>query len=317
MGMIKQPLEPMVSDHLAHIADDARETYLLCDGQVRLTAVGATRMCAEMQANFHTGVLETDVLGKAYVAGALLSSEVKGNDRIVLTVECGGPIGGYTVEAWACGAVRGYLKNNPIVLKKPLKDANLSLAYGPGFLTITKLLEGEKEPFTGQVMLEHGSLAKDLAVYYQQSEQTPSLFDLSMQFDPQGHPSGAGGLFFQLMPGAEERTIEKLELFAEHIKPVGAWLENGLGMDKYVEVNCEALKPVHLSTSAIGFSCPCSKDHFAAYLAKLPEATRADILQHGPFPLELTCVNCGTTYSFPKETLERLLNDPADKEKNA
>ena len=45
-----------------------------------------------------------------------MASSVKGNDRIQLNIECGGPIGGIYVESWACGAVRGFLKNNPIPL---------------------------------------------------------------------------------------------------------------------------------------------------------------------------------------------------------
>lgn len=314
--MIKQALDSQVLEHLDAMAPDSRETYLLSDGQIRLTAVAATRMANEVKANFHTGVLETLVLGKAYIAGALLSNDVKGHDRIQLTVECGGPIGGYSIEAWADGAVRGYLKNNPIRLEKPLKSPNLSLVYGPGFLTMSKVLEGQKEPFTGQIMLEYGSLAKDLAYYYQQSEQTPSLFDLSMQFDKDGNPSGAGGLFFQVMPGCSESVLEMMEAVSKNLKPLGAWLENGLDIRKYVEVVCAPLRPQHLATTNVAFSCPCDRMHFAGYLTKLPEETRRDILTNGPFPLELTCVNCGTTYAFTKEELERLLNEPAGKEKN-
>jgi molecular chaperone Hsp33 len=309
--MIKQRItDPMVKDHLDHIAPDGREIYLLLDGQVRLTAVDGTLMLNEMQSNFHTGVLETVVLGKAYLAGALLASTVKGNDRLLLTVECGGPIGGYTVEAWACGAVRGSLKHNPIPLEKPLKDSNLSPLYGPGFLTITKILEGEKQPFTGQVMIEYGNLAKDLALYFQQSEQTPSLFDLSVQFDKGGHPSGAGGLFFQVMPSCSEDAITALENATKSLKPLGAYLETGKDIKSYIEEQFAALKPKHLGSTIVGFSCPCNKEHFGDYLAHLNEKEKEDILSNGPFPLDLTCVNCGSVYSFSKEELEKLLKAP-------
>lgn len=313
--MIKQPLDSKVLEHLDHIHADTKDTYLLCDGQVRLTAIGATRLVNEMQANFHTGVLETLVLGKAYIASLLMASSMKGNDRLQLTVECGGPIGGYTAEAWACGAVRGSLVHNPIPLAKPLKDTNLSSLYGPGFLTVTRLIEGNREPVSGQIMIEHGSLAKDLALYYQQSEQIPTLVDLAMQFDKEGHPSGAGGLLFQLMPGCDEKAIKQVEQVGSHLKPVGAWLENGLDMQAYVNVHCAELRPQHLDSGMVGFSCPCTKERFAGYLQHLPEDTRKDILTKGPFPLELTCGNCGSRYTFEKEALARLLNEPADKEK--
>lgn len=314
--MIKQRItDPALLDHLSHVAKDDRYFYILCDGQVRLTALSGTLMLNEMQANFHTGTLETYVLGKAYLAGALLASTVKGNDRIQLSVECGGPLGGYFVEAWACGAVRGYLKHNPIPLDKPLQNSNLSLLYGPGFLSVSKILEGDKQPYTGQVMLEYGNLAKDLALYYQQSEQTPSVFDLSVQFDPAGHVSGAGALFFQVLPGYKPEVLDQLEKVVSTLKPLGAYLETGKSMEDYVQEFLSDLKPEKVGGGIVGFSCPCDRNGFAGYLKHLPSSQREDILQHGPFPLELVCVNCGSVYTFTKDELEGLLNDPAAKEK--
>lgn len=314
--MIKQRItDPALLDHLSHVAHDDRYFYILCDGQVRLTALSGTLMLNEMQANFHTGTLETYVLGKAYLAGALLASTVKGNDRVQLNVECGGPLGGYYVEAWACGAVRGYLKHNPIPLEKPLENSDLSFLYGPGFLSVTKILEGDKQPYTGQVMLEYGNLAKDLASYYQQSEQTPSVFDLSVQFDNVGHVSGAGALFFQMLPGYEPKTIDKLEEIVAKLKPLGAYLETGKTCGNYVDEFLSDLKPQKVGGGIVGFSCPCEKKGFAGYLKNLPVDQKKDIREHGPFPLELVCVNCGSVYSFSKEELESLLKDPADKEK--
>ncbi len=313
--MIKTPLETKVLDHLKHIADDTKESYLLCDGQVRLCAIGATRVACEMQANFHTKVLETLVLAKAYLAALLMASSMKGGDRLRLTVECAGPIGGYSAEAWACGAVRGSLIHNPIPLTKPLEDANLSPLYGPGFLTVTRMIEGNREPVSGQIMIEHGNLAKDLALYYHQSEQISTLIDLSLQFDEDGHPFGLGGLLFQLLPGCSESAIAQVEKSTQALPSVGAWLNDGHSMKAYVEKLFSNLKPQHLSSSIVGFSCPCRKETFSDYLENLPWETRMDILQNGPFPLELTCGNCGSRYTFGKEALERLLNGPADKEK--
>ena len=300
---------------LSSLPPDGREIYLLSDGQIRLTALSGTFALRQMQANFSTGVLESLVLGKGYLAGGLLSSTIKGNDRIQLTVECGGPIGGLYIEAWACGAVRGYLKNNPIPLGKPLEDSNLSPLFGPGFLTISKILEGNKQPFSGQIMLEYGNLAKDLALYYQQSEQTPSLFDLSIQFDQQGGIAGAGGLFFQVMPGCKEETLTALDEATKRLKSLGLYLQSGKSIDDYVKEHFASLGLDHLASEAFGFSCPCNKDQFGQYLKNLPQNQRQDILSEGPFPLELVCVNCNSAYTFSKEELMSLLNVPASKEK--
>ena len=179
--MIREPIiDKELREHLDSLPDDRREVFLIADGEVRVSAVSATRMVNQMSANHHLGLLETYVLGQGYIAGALLSSEVKGNDRIQLQIECGGPIKGMNIEAWACGAVRGYLVQNPIPLDHELKSLDTDQLYGPGFLTVTKILEGSKTPFSGQIMMEYGHLAQDLALYYQQSQETPSLFALSI-----------------------------------------------------------------------------------------------------------------------------------------
>ncbi|MDD4648066.1 MAG: Hsp33 family molecular chaperone HslO, partial [Sphaerochaeta sp.] len=113
--MIKKKIEDSnLREHLASLPEDGREVFLLHNDQVRVTAISATTLINQMRANHELGLLETYVLGQAYLAAGLLSSTVKGNDRIQLTIECGGPIAGVYTEAWAAGAVRGYLKHNPI-----------------------------------------------------------------------------------------------------------------------------------------------------------------------------------------------------------
>ena len=307
--MIKKKIEDKaLQEHLASLPEDAREVFILQNGQVRLTAISATTLINQMRANFELGLLETYVLGQAYLAGALLSATVKGNDRIQLNIECGGPIGGISIEAWACGAVRGYLKHVPIPLTKPLESLDLNELYGPGFLSITKVLEQNKTPFTGQVMMQYGSLAKDLALYYQQSEQTPSLFSLSVQFDKQGQVTGSGALFLQSLPGCEEGILEQLEKKSDTLSCIGSFLAEGKSIRKYVETEFASFYVKHIARQGLGFSCTCDRKQYAQYLKQLEPQDKSEILRDGPFPLELNCLNCNTTYEFEKEELESLLS---------
>lgn len=291
--------------HLESLPDDTREVFLIADGEVRVSAVGATRMVNQMMANHSTGPLETYVLGQGYIAGALLSSEVKGNDRIQLSIECGGPIKGMNIEAWACGAVRGYLMQNPIVLDHELKSLDTDELYGPGFLTVTKILEGAKTPFSGQIMMEYGHLAQDLALYYQQSQETPSLFALSIKFDPMARVWGAGGIFMQALPGCKEDVLEKLQEASKSMSDIGTFLSKGGTVREFVEKEFSQYGVMHLDHAPIGFSCPCSSKGFEKYLKGLPESEKKEILQ-GEFPLTLQCFNCGTEYKFEKSELETL-----------
>lgn len=304
--MIKAPIldEELVS-YLKSREDDKRTTFLIGDKNVRLTVVDATHMVNQMRANHHTGILESYVLGQAYIAGALLSTTIKGNDRLSLQIECAGPIKGLSVEAWACGAVRGYLVNNPIPLDKPLESLDTSPFFGPGFMSMTKFIEGEKAPFTGTVMLQYGNIAKDLAVYYHESEQTPTLFYTSINFDKSGRILASGGLFIQALPGCPEELLIKLQEKASKLPNLSHALTDNVSIEEYVNTEFADFKPENLGSSFIAFSCPCTEKSFTAYVKKLSAKEQEEILK-GAFPLELECLNCGTKYTFTKEQLEAL-----------
>ena len=292
-------------EHIASLPEEGRDVFLLSDGMVRLTAVSATETVNQMRANHKTGLLESYVLGQAYIAGLLLTSMVKGNDRILLQIECGGPIKGISVEAWACGAVRGYLLENPIKLDRPLTTLDTSMLYGPGFLTISRILEGAKEPVSGTVMLQSGNLANDLAAFFQESEQTPTLFYISLDFDSKGRIMGAGGLFIQAMPGCDEEVLSRLQDTCGHLPGLAKAISGGMNISDYVVNAFKDYSPRLLETGHIGFSCPCSREHFEGYLSRLPQAEKEEILK-GTFPLELECFNCGSVYGFTKSETEAL-----------
>ena len=307
--MIKTKIEDSVLvEHLKSLEDDRREIFLIADGSIRVSAVSATRLLNEMRANHNTGLVETYMLGQGYIAGALLSSAVKGNDRIQMTIDSGGPVKGISVEAWACGGVRGYLVNNPIPLEKPLESLDTSPIFGPGFLTITKILEGSKTPFSGQVMLEYGHLAQDLALYYAKSEQTPSLFSLSISFDREGRVWGAGGIMMQALPECDTSILEKLQTESGLLSKMGESIGEGNSVRDYIMNRFSSYGVDYLGHTPIGFSCPCSRKNYERYLVNLPQKEKDEILG-GSFPLMIQCFNCGTEYEFSKEQLEELFQE--------
>lgn len=306
--MIRKPIEDSVlQKHLASLPEDCREVFLLQDGTVRAVVAQGTSMINQMRVNHELGILETLVLGHGYLAGGLLASTVKGNDRIQLTIECGGPIKGVYIEAWAIGAVRGYLKQVPIPVEKPLEDFNLSPFFGPGFLTIAKLLEGNKQPFTGQVMLQHGSFAKDIAEYFLISEQTSTLMSLSIQFDKEGRVVGAGGLFLQRLPGAQEHNLDQVEKLSLAAPSLGKYLSEGKTGRQFVQEIFSEVNPEYLGQEPLAFSCTCDRKRFSNFLSSLPDTEKQAILTEGPFPLETSCFNCGTNYEFSQDELVSIL----------
>ena len=182
----KKPYGDTLKEKLLASAKDRLHKFLLADGAVRGAIMNGTRMVNEMRANHELGILETLVLGRAYLGVVLMAADLKSNDRISVKFDCSGPIKGLVVEANAFGEVRGFLKQVPIPIDKPMESFDLSPFFRAGFLSVTKYLEDAKQPFTGQVMLKYGNIAQDLANYYLTSEQVPTAFNLSIKFDTEG-----------------------------------------------------------------------------------------------------------------------------------
>ena len=288
-------------------ANDKLFSFLMADGMLRGAVVNTTRMIREMRANHELGPLETLVLGHAYTAAALMTANLKGKDRLSISIRCSGPVKGVDVEANVFGEVRGFLKNPKIEVEHPSNVKSLSQLFGAGILTVTKYLEDAKAPYSGQVALEYGSIAEDLALYFLESEQKPAGFNLSVDFDENEDLLGAGGIFLQAMPGAEEDLLKNAEKNMASLSNLGSRFAQEESCDRVVLKEFEPLDPVILSDRRVAFFCRCSAEKMEGHLSRLPEADRKDILDKSEFPLEIRCHHCNTVYSFSREDIEKMM----------
>lgn len=288
-------------------AKDKIHRFIMADGMMKGAVVHSTRMVNEMRANHQTGPMETLILGQAYVAASLICSGLKGkNDRISMVIECSGPIKGLDVEANGHGEVRGSLKTPQIEVENPQDFKGMAQLFGAGFLTVTQYLEKSDAPYAGQVALEHGSIAEDLAYYYTTSEQIPSGFILSVFFDDQEEVKGAGGIFLQALPGADLELVTEAEKMMLALGSLGELFAKGQTPEEIIQETFVSLKPKVLESSRVEFFCRCSKEGMLGYLQGLPRADKKDILENGPFPLVIRCHHCNSAYEFAKEELEIL-----------
>jgi molecular chaperone Hsp33 len=287
-------------------ARDRLHNFLLAGGAVRGAILNGTCMMNEMRANHELGILETLVLGRAYLGIALMAAGLKGNDRIAMQITCSGPIKGLSVEANAYGEVRGYLKRVPIPIDRPLEDFSLSRFFGAGILSVTKTLQDAKQPFTGQVELRYGNIAQDLAHYCMTSEQIPTAFNLSIKFNPEGEVTGAGGLFLQAMPHAAESLTTELEDRVLHFPSLGEAIAMGKDPVELVTSVFGNHSPKMLSTLRVEFMCHCNRERLINLLTMLPIHDLKDLRDNGPFPTEIRCHNCNTPYTFSREEIEAI-----------
>ena len=86
---------------------------------------------------------------------------------------------------------------------------------------------GMKDYFSGASPIVSGELGEDFTYYFATSEQTPSsvglgyLLTLIILLKQ-------GGFIIQVMPGAKEETITKLENAINQMQPVSKLIEQGL-----------------------------------------------------------------------------------------
>ena len=296
-----------VKEQFKASAKDRLYRFIMADRTIKGAVVHSTRMVNEMRANHELGPLETLVLGQGYIAASLLCSGLKDkNDRVSMSIQCSGPIKGLDVESNMFGEVRGYLKVPKIEVKHPEKIKYLSTLYGAGFLTIRKYLDNAPTPYSGQVALEHGSIAEDLANYFLISEQIPTGFTLSVFFDDKEDVKGAGGIFLQALPGADASKVIEAEKMIQNIDSLGELFAKGYTPEEIIHKEFLKLEPQFLNNSRIEFFCRCSKNKMKGYLKTLPKEEKKDMMQNGPFPIEVRCHHCNSIYHFSKNDLQAL-----------
>lgn len=311
--------------HLDTIHKDGMTMFVMADGQFRGAFYNGTRMVNQMRAQHHLGILETLVLGQAELCAALLIPTMKGREHLTFRYDVNGPAAGFSVEADSTGYVRGHLFQNQIPIEKPLENWDLTPFLGDGTVTISRLGEGMKEAQTGMVEIKYKNIAKDLAWYFDQSEQIHTAFNTSIQFDRQGRVIGAGGMFVQAVPGAGGKSkisaqtqdsgaedkdevasdlIRRVENAFRAMPSIGKWFADGGDMEDVIYGLFREFKPTAVLDRNIVYNCPCSLDHYVQAVKHLPPAELSDILARDPEPIEITCHNCGSVYHITKDMLK-------------
>jgi molecular chaperone Hsp33 len=297
---------PLTDKEYLRARDGDRLTKFIADGgRIRGAYVQGNLVVREMAANHGLGVFETYVLGQAYLAGLLMASNLKGDDRINLSIKVDGPAGGFTVDSNGYGEVRGHLDRSPFLVPEGT-EPTMKEILGSGLLQVTRYLEKNRVPVTGTVEYIPGSLAQSLAHYYDQSEQIPTAFDLSLPFDREGHLQGAGALVIQALPGYDPARWEAMARRLFELPSIGENAAESHDPGALLSFWFSDFEPKVLESRRVEFFCPCSKDKFSRFLRSLPAQDQSSILAEGPFPLETTCHNCSSVYRFDREELSAL-----------
>ena len=278
------------------------------DGLVQAAAICSRDLTERARQIHKTLPVATAALGRALAAASMMGNALK-SDGACLTLQFkgGGPLGTVLAVSDNEGCVRGYVTNPHTDL--PLRpDGKLDVggAVGhEGTLTVIKDLH-MKEPYVGTIDLLGGEIAEDVAGYFVESEQIPTACALGVLVDRDQSVKSAGGYLIQLMPGAGEDTIAKVEGGVMAAGPVSAILEQNDDPEALLRTVMSDFALKILETCPVSYKCYCSRQRVERALISLGKSELEQMLaeQGG---CQLTCQFCDAVYDFSADDLRALI----------
>lgn len=280
------------------------------DGHIKATAV-STRALTERARQIHKALpVATAALGRTLAAVSMMGNALKEDGAsVTLQIKGGGPLGTLLAVSDNEGNVRGTVDDPAVDIPlRPDGKLDVGTAVGcDGTLTVIRDLN-MKEPYVGSVGLLGGEIAEDLAAYFVESEQIPTACGLGVLVDRDQSVLAAGGYLIQLLPGAGEDVISKVEGGVMAAGSVTGLLRENNDPAEVLRKVLSDFELEILERSPIEYRCYCSRDRMERALISLgPEELKGIIDEQGS--AELACQFCDNVQTFTKDDLEGLLAD--------
>ena len=278
------------------------------DGFIKASAECSTGLCERMRNIHRTLPVVTAALGRTLTAASLMGNELKAeNGSVTLQIHGNGAIGAITAVSDNRGNVRGYVQNPAVDI--PLREdgkLDVGTAVGhEGILTVIKDI-GEKEPFSGKVELLSGEIAEDIAVYFAESEQIPTVCALGVLVDTDQSVKCAGGYIIQLMPGAPEELASELEKKVIEAGSVTKMLDRGMSEKEILSAILGDFGFEFLEQHEVFYECKCTRKRVEQALISMGERDLLSLVENGK-TVSITCQFCDAVYNFSEKDIKKLL----------
>lgn len=278
------------------------------DGFVKVVAIRSTELVRRAVEIHKTTPNATAAFGRALTAASMMGNMQKvDNGSMTLQIKGGGPIGSIVCVSDPTGNVRGYVyePNVPLVEKYSGKLDVGATVGTDGTLTVIRDLQ-MKEPYVGSVPLVTGEIGDDVTAYFAQSEQTPTACALGVLVDRDCSVKVAGGYLIQLLPGAPDETIDKVEAGIKRAGAVTAMLDQGMTPEDVLGQVCGDLGVVFMETTPVAYKCYCTRERVTAALLSLGKKELTEIMEEGK-DFSVECQFCDEKYIFTPAQIGELL----------
>lgn len=283
------------------------------DGFIKMAAIDARDIVQRAREIHNCSPTTAAALGRTLCAASLMGEMMKeDNASLTIRINGGGPIGSILAVSDSGGNVRGCVGDASVDL--PLRaDGKLDVggAVGrAGMLTVSRDI-GLKEPYVGSTELVSGEIAEDITAYLLESEQVPSACALGVLVDTDCSIKAAGGFIVQLMPGAPEDCIAKLE---DNIFMMDQ-LTTILSEDGVEALFTQALKDFafHIvGEREVSYRCYCSRERVTEAISCIDPSELAEMIADGK-DIHVHCQFCDSAYTFTPEDLRGIREARAKK----
>ncbi|MDF1562535.1 MAG: Hsp33 family molecular chaperone HslO [Deltaproteobacteria bacterium] len=290
---------------------------LVQDADLRVLAVTSTDLAREASRRHICAPSAGLVLGEALTAALLLSRLLKEPRRVMLQIECDGPIKGLMLDADADaeGGVRGFPRV-PSVTFPSAQGPLTQPAYGSRMLLNVMQELSRGEWYRGSIEHSGRSLARAVEDYLLTSVQLESVVSLHAHPGAGGEIAACTGMLFQRLPTSNPAALEAVRarvregfvptyvgelLRAGETVSVGTVLDELMGGPEGKGGDNLSL----LERSEVHFQCDCSRERMLAALTTLGDEDLREMIEAGEVA-EVTCDFCREQYRVPPQELAEL-----------
>ena len=285
------------------------------DGFAKISVVTARDAVQRANAIHHCSPTAIAALGRSLCAASMLGDLLKEeNGTVTLRINGGGGLGTIVAVSDCDGNVRGMVANPAFDLPtRPDGKLDVGGAVGKdGMLTVSRDI-GLREPYIGSTELVSGEIAEDLSAYLVESEQIAAACGLGVLVDTDHSVKAAGGFLVQLMPGATEDEITRLEKNIGAMPGVTTLLQQGKSIPDILNMALDGFNPELLDSTRIDYCCDCSLDRVERTIRSLGKKEVEKLRDEDPIA-EVNCQFCGKQYKVDLNDLLKNWPDTVEKQ---
>ncbi len=282
------------------------------DGAVVISAAETSDIVYKASKIHKTSPVATAALGRLLTGCSIMGAQLKQKDASITLRVNGdnGLTGAVIAVSDSRGNVRGYVQN-PSCPTEYYPNGKLNVGKAVGNTGVLNVMRdyGTGEPYIGTVPLVSGEIAEDITSYYATSEQIPTVCALGVLLDKESHEVLlSGGFLLQLLPGAINSTITRIEKNIEKLEPVTTMLAKGMDIKQICYAALEGFDVEILDEMPINYVCGCSREKVErAYMLMSDEDIRESAGEKGYS--EASCHFCNKVYRFNKQELEKIIEE--------